>query len=96
MRGLIFLVLGAGVVEVGELVEGQLAVALGPAGDLLGLIPAGSLGQGAHARVAGVGAIALAEPAAAGDLLQRGVGHALHQAALESLVEIAHRVQLAA
>ena len=49
------------------------------------------LGQGAHALVSGVGGVALHQAAAAGDLLQGRVRHPLEQAALESLVEVAHR-----
>ena len=39
VRGLVFFVLGAGVVEVGELVEGQLAIAFGGA-DEMGFVAA--------------------------------------------------------
>ena len=77
VRGLVFLVLGAGVIEVGELVEGQLAVAFGGTEQMrFGAAVGGQVGELASWLVPGVSRDSVAQAASAGDLLQAGVEHA--------------------
>ena len=95
VRRLVFFVLGAGVVEVGELVEGQLAIAFGGA-EQIGFIAAirGQFAELLHVLVARSRGIAVAQAAAAGDLLQAGVDHAAPEAMLESLMKVADLPEL--
>ena len=92
VRGLIFLVLGAGVVEVGELVEGQLAVAFGGT-EQVGFVAAigGLAGERLQVLVTGV----RRQRVAAGPPLKIVCRPVLKMPAImpffESLMEVAHR-----
>src|SRR5690349_20852426 len=78
VRGLVFLVLGAGVVEVGELVESELAIAFGVVQQVgVGAAVGGQLRQLLHARMSRSGSIPSVQAATAGELLQAGVNHAV-------------------
>src|SRR5581483_5955835 len=95
MRRLIFLVLGAGVIEVSQFVEGQLAVTFKWT-EKVGLIAAvgGQFRQFLHALITRYGGIARVHAASAGHLLDCGVEQARPQSMLEPLVEIADLPQL--
>src|SRR5580704_13621233 len=90
MGWLVLFVLGAGVVEVGELVEGQLAVASDRT-DEAGFVAAicGQLGESLQVLVSRGRGIAVAQTAAAGELLQAGVDHAAPESMLEALMKVA-------
>ena len=95
VRGLIFFVLGARVIEVGELVEGEFAVALRCAEQMsFGAAIRRQFGQLAHVLVAGTRRIAVAQAAPAGNHLQPGVEHAGVESVLESLVHVANFPEL--
>src|SRR5882762_8985914 len=90
VRWLVFLVLGAGVVEVGELVEGELAVAFGVAEQMLfGTAVDWERCQRPEVFVAGVRGVTSVEAAAEGDLLEGSVDEARVKALLEALMKIA-------
>src|SRR5262249_14957551 len=91
--------LGAGVVEVGELVERELAVASSFAQKLRAL----AVGRVARQFIEMLqfsmprfGRIARVQTATAGKLLQRGVQHAWNQAVFGALMEVAHLPELLA
>ena len=89
MARLVFLVMGAGVIDVGELVEGEPAVGL----RLLGRRRI-SLRELLHPLVSCPGRIACAPAAPSGYVLQRAVNCARPEAVLEPLMEIPHFPEL--
>src|ERR1700751_322102 len=94
VRGLIFFVLGAGVVEVGELVESKLAVALRRAKQMgFGAAVGGKFCELFHVLVAEMRGVAVAKGAAAGELLQARVEHAREKSLFKSLMKVAHLPQ---
>ena len=95
VRRLIFFVLGAGVIEVGELVESQLAIAFGGTNEVRFIAAVrGEFGQFLQVLVSRSRGIAGAQAASAGELLQAGVDHAAPESMLESLVEVADLPEL--
>src|ERR1700678_151366 len=94
MRRVILFVLGTGVIEIGEFVEGQFAVALGRAEQTrFWASVGGQIGKWLQFLVPRVRGYAVAESTIE-KFLQDGVDHAGGHAVFESLVEVAHRPQL--
>ena len=95
MRRLVFFVLCAGVIKIGELVERQLAVAFGGTEQMgFGTAVRGKIGELLHVRVSSFRGIAIAQAASAGDHLQPGVEHAGEHAVFESLMQVANFPEL--
>src|SRR6476646_10817430 len=94
VRRLIFFMPGAGVVEIGQLVERKFAVALGFAEQVSALAAVSrKLVKMLHARMTGMCGINLMQAAAAGELLQGRVQQAGNQPVLKALMEVAHLPQ---
>ena len=90
--GLVFFMLGAGVIEVGELVEGELAIALRRT-DQVGFraaIGGKSSQQASSSLWPGCEGTRLRRPPPK-NCLKAGIKHARDQPLLESLMEVAHR-----
>src|SRR5438128_1932103 len=86
---LIFFMLGTRVTEVGELVEGELAVAFERT-EQARFVAAVSRQHGEllHALITGGGGIAVAQAAPAGELLKSGMEHSGPESVLEALMEV--------
>src|SRR6266568_546298 len=84
MAGLVFLVARAGVVDIGEAVEGQLGIALEALGS-------GRAVDFVIRLIAGVRAHRVNQAAPAGNQLQARVKHSTKKTVLKGLMEIAHR-----
>src|SRR5258708_3111676 len=94
MRRLIFFMLGAGMIEVGEFVEGELAVAFsGTKHVLFGASAGGEVGERLQVLVARTRWRAVAE-AAVKNFLESSVEHSGDHAILESLVKVAYWPEL--
>src|SRR2546426_2471938 len=95
MRGLIFFMLRTRVIKIGELVDGELAVAFGVA-EQRSFVAAirGKHGQFLHALIARGRWIAVTQAASAGNLLQTGMQHSPPESVLEALMEVANLPQL--
>src|ERR1700730_2085595 len=82
--------LGTGVVEVSQLVESQLAIAFSRTGQASFVAAIrGQFGELCHVLVSRSRGIAVAQTAAACELLQAGVDHAAPESMLEALMKIA-------
>src|SRR5712691_9956692 len=91
MRRLIFFMLGAGMIEVGEFVEGKLAIALCRAKQVcFRAAVGGEIGERLQILVPRMRWHAIAWTAAE-NFLECGVEHSRDHAILKSLVEVAHR-----
>ena len=91
MRRLVFFMLGAGVVEIGELIEGELAVALGRAKQMrFSASVRRQISQVAHVLVSGCRRITVAQASSAGHHLQSGVQHSCIHSVCEPLMQVAH------
>ena len=90
MRRLIFFVLRPRVVQIGQLVEGQLAITFRWTDQLrVGSPICGQTGQRLHALVARHRSVAIAQAASAGNHLQPGVEYPGEHAVLKSLMQVA-------
>src|SRR5580692_1768031 len=95
MRRLIFFMLGARVIQVGELVEGELAVALGGAKQVRFIASVGGqLGKLLHVLIACGAGVAVVQAAASGELLYTGVEQAGEESMFESLMKVANLPKL--
>src|SRR5207249_1026802 len=93
--GLIFFMLRTRVIKIGELVEGELAVAFGVA-EQMSFVAAvsGEHRQLLHTLISGSRRIPVAHSASASELLQASVQHSSPKAVLEALMEVANLPQL--
>src|SRR5690349_35914 len=91
MRRLVLFVLRARVIEVGQLVERELAIAF-RVSDQISFRTAVSrqILQLLHSRIAGCRLIAISDAASSSNLLKTGVNHAAPESLFETLVEVAH------
>src|SRR5580700_5795096 len=90
MRWLIFFMLGARVIKVSELVEGEFAVALRGAEQMRFVASVGGqLGKLLHVLMARGRGIPVAQAASSGELLYAGVEQAGEESVLESLMKVA-------
>src|SRR5580692_2443223 len=95
MRRLIFFMLGARVIQVGELVEGELAVALDGAKQVRFVASiGGQLGKLLHVLKTRGPGVAVAQAASSGELLYTGVKQAREESVLESLMKVANLPKL--
>src|SRR6185437_415689 len=90
VRWLVLFVLGAGVIEVGELVESQLAVAFRGAEEM-GVVAAlgRQFGEFLEVLISRGRVIAVVQTAATAELLQASVDHAAPESVLEALMKVA-------
>src|SRR5579859_7492909 len=95
VRRLVFFVLRARVIQIGQLIECQLAITLRRADDVpLRSSVRRQLGKLLHALVSRHSGVAIAQAAAAADHLQSGMDHARVHPMLKSLMQVAHLPQL--
>src|SRR5271166_2633949 len=96
VRRLVFLMLGAGMIDVGKLIEGELAVAFCRANDMrLGPAISRKPVQRFHMTVPRLIGIARLQAASAGELLDACVEHAGEEPIFEALMKVAHWPKLA-
>src|SRR5581483_10026556 len=87
MRGLIFFVLGAGVIKVSQLVEGKFPIASCRPEQMCFRSAIGwKLREFFHSRVTGSPQVTAAHAAAAGELLNSSMEHTAPEAVLEALM----------
>ena len=95
MRGLIFLMLGAGMIKICQLVKCKLAIAFGIAEQMCFVAAiSGKYRQFLHALISGSRRIAVADPAPPSELLQAGVQHSAPESVLEALMKVTNLPQL--
>src|SRR5262249_9961258 len=95
MRRLVLFVLCAGVVQISELVEGELSIPFEGAQQVSLGAPVGwKFAELVHMLVARLRPVAVAQSASAGELLQSGVEQACPHTIFESLVKVARLPEL--
>ena len=90
VRRLIFFMLGARMIKVGELIESKLAIAFRRA-EQMSFVAAvrGQLGKLLHVLMAGRAKVSIAQPPAACELLNSSVEQTRKESILESLMKVA-------